>query len=123
MKALPAIHTKLAALPQYVFNPDLGPGICVEDDAGGYRVLSWVRWAIEPVGFGAYYRPQEEYLGEVVAEVNRRRRDLRTPLLLDDVLFARACHDLERDMLRGEYKGALRIAADRLRVNDAASWA
>lgn len=123
MKSLPAIHARLAALPQHVFNPDLGPGICVEDDEGGYRVLSWVRWAIEPVGFGAYYRPQEDYLEEVIAEVNRRRRDLKTPLVMEDILFARACHDLERDMLRGEYKGALKIAAERLRVNDRALWA
>lgn len=120
LAALPGIRARLASMPVHVFNPDLGPGICVGEGEEGYRVVSWVRWGIEPVGFGACYRPGEAYLEEVVAEINRRRRDLRKPLTLDDLLFVRACHDLERDILRGEYKAALRIAAERLRVHDGA---
>lgn len=118
---LPAIHQRLRQMPVHVYNPDLGPGIIVPHPDTGYRIMTWVRWAIEPVGFGPHVNVARPELVEEIEEVNRRR-PVRKPLTPERVKFVNDCFHLEREILRRDYKAALMRAKEQLKVGDSAAW-
>lgn len=112
LEALPDVRTRLARVPLYIYNGELSAATAVLDREGRLRATSWVRWSLEPIGVGRI-RAGAGWVEDAVAETNRRRK-LKEPLTVDDVLFVNACWNIERAILRARYESALEIAANRL---------
>jgi hypothetical protein len=110
-RRLPEVRARLEALPLYIFNPDINSANVAEIEPGGFRVMTWAHWAIEPVGAGIPRELARGVLPELVKQVNSRRKDLARELTLQDVEFAELCWNFEKAVERDLYKGALAIAS------------
>jgi hypothetical protein len=111
LTGLPDIRAWLERLPLHVVNPDIQQENIIVDAGGGIRMMTWARWAIEPVGAGIPVRLGRSAMHDLVGQVNSRRADLGTGLMPRDIQFADACWDFEQNIIGGRYKAALRRAA------------
>lgn len=117
--ALPAICDLLAGMPLRLVNSDFRRENVVAASDGGFHVLGWERWSLEPVGAGTWATPAtaEDRLA-VLLKLARARRPAAIPDLVgvQHLMLAQRCSLLERAILRGTMKAALaqaeRIAAD-----------
>lgn len=120
--ALPAIRDTLAALPLRLVNPDFWRETAVATPEGGFNVLGWERWSLEPIGGeGAIKLPAEDRLAAIL-DLARTRRPAAIPdvVNIQHLLLARRCALLEQAILRGTMKAALALA--RQVTADRASW-
>jgi hypothetical protein len=107
---LPGLRARLERLPLCVFNPDLDQADLVQIHAGKIRVMSWVRWAIEPVGAGMPDELPRSVLPDLVSRVNSGRTDLESGLSLHDIELVDSCWKFELEINESRYKAALKTA-------------
>lgn len=113
-RRLPEVRERLAALPLQIFNPDFSRSNVVLDGEGRVRVMTWTRWAIEPVGFEIPSGIAKKKIAGIVAKVNESRKGLKRPLTVDDIAFVRNCRKIERAIHRGQFKAALEVSVQLL---------
>ncbi|WP_110666722.1 hypothetical protein [Salinicola halophilus] len=101
------MQARLRFMPLHVYNPDLNDRSVVLDDRGAPCVLCWGRWSLEPIGVGAPPRYIAQAKASGLIESLRRRRKIPARVTDADFLLAAWLHDLERLILRQQYRRAL----------------
>jgi hypothetical protein len=107
---LPELRARLVRIPLCVFNPDINQANVAEIRPGEICVMTWIHWAIEPVGAGMPEELPHSRLPDIVRRVNLNRKGLESPLGLQDIELAGACWKFEVEMNGGQYKAALKTA-------------
>lgn len=107
---LPAIRDWLRSLPVYVHNPDLGRLTTVRGgDDGGYLVMCWGRWILEPVGAFLPREADDKALSALLDGVRRERSDVAM-LTAGQLLLVQRCRQFEDEIGRERYRAALQLA-------------
>ncbi len=106
MAALPDFHDRLGAVPLYIVNPDMHVAT-VGREGDDYRVMSWCRWSLEPIGYGLPNGIDKEKLKDMIAHVRKARGLDKHVLDVHHVLFAKQCRELDRMIVQENYKKAL----------------
>ena len=107
LETLPHIQAVLRAMPVYIDNPDLLPENVTALGEDDYRIMTWGRWTLEPVG-ATLLRSMEISVADAFLEPVRNARELPPEALTpDNVRLARECRELEREIAKGLYNKAL----------------
>jgi hypothetical protein len=106
---LPAIRETLHRLPLHIYNPDLNRSNVVYGREGGFLILNWCRWTLEPVGAGMPRGLRKRNVEETIGKMRKARNDVATGLGQRDVLLAALCYDLENLINRKRYKAAFGV--------------
>jgi hypothetical protein len=107
---LPGIRDRIAQLPLHVYNPDLSRGNLVRFGENDVRVMSWIRWSIEPLGVGLPTELIEDDVRMIVEKVRSSRDDLND-MTAWDIALVNASSRLLRNIKTGLYQSALEEAA------------
>lgn len=107
LEQIEIVRGVLRQMPVYIFNPDLLRKNIVRNDDGRYVCMSWGRWGIEPIGASLLRSCTQKRLARILPEVREVRRIHEDDLTIDHVHLARECRLLERECMRGKYRGAL----------------
>jgi hypothetical protein len=106
---LPGIREKLHHLPLHIYNPDLSRSNVVYGREGGFLVLNWCRWTLEPIGAGMPHFLRKRNFEPMIGKMRKARNDIPAGLCQRDVLLAAHCFDLENLINRKRYKAAFRL--------------
>ena len=103
---LTSITKRLRELPLYIHNPDLNLNnvISLDDD---FRIMTWCRWSLEPVGVGMPANIKDEYLAQTIDAMRESRNDIPANFTAEDIKFAANCGELERLIQNKRFKTAL----------------
>lgn len=105
---LDRIRTVLRSIPVYIFNPDMGRNNVVHTESGTPQVVSWGRWAIEPIGAALSGSMDAETITQVLSEVRERRSISEDDLNSAHVRLAFESREFEKQVLGGKYLAAMR---------------
>ena len=116
-KQLPALRQELSFLPLCLANPDFRPINVNAREDGGFYVMNWGQWLIEPFGtrFDAGWK--DDRLHEFLQQARKHRTDVPASLTVSHIRLVDDCSTLERRLLKGNYRGALdglNVILDRL---------
>lgn len=110
MDNLPTVKDILAAMPLYIYNPDMTQANVALGPGGQPLVMTWGRWAIEPVGAVLPKTVGGSTL-EAIARTVREKRKLPGDVLdTSNLHLANDCRNLEREIIAAQYKKAMRKA-------------
>lgn len=109
--ALPAIRDQIGKIPLRLVNSSFAREQTVARADGGLHVLEWGQWSIEPIGTALPSGlVDDRELGALLDKL-RRPAMLDASVTLAHLRLVRDCGLLERAILRGTMKAALRHAA------------
>ena len=105
---LPEIKQRLRSLPLYVRNPDMARlNVVHADEPGDVLIMSWSRWALEPIGAVLPPRISDAQVDDMLQTAKGMRSDIPAEFGIADIRFADACWRLDRAIAREQYKFAL----------------
>ena len=104
---LGGIQEVLHGMPVYIDNPDLVPENVVAFGEDDYRIMTWGRWSLEPVGATLLRSMELAVADEFLAPIRSARGLSPQALTPDHVRLARECRELEREIAKGFYNKAL----------------
>lgn len=107
---LAAIAARVESFPLYVHNPDfLRPNVALAENEGSYLVMSWGRWALEPVGVRLPAGTGKAALGRLAGRLHETREDLPEDFGPDHLRLASQLWELERQIAAERYQAAMKI--------------
>ena len=107
LQKLSGIQAVLAAIPVYIYNPDMIRANVAMKADGTPQVMTWGRWAIEPIGAALPKSMQGKVLDSVVATIRERRSLGEEQLQPNHVRLASDCREFEREIAKGRYNRAI----------------
>ncbi|WP_019626599.1 hypothetical protein [Thioalkalivibrio sp. ALJT] len=105
---------RLMAMPLYVHKQRLRPYDVVVNKAGGYSIMGWGDWSLEPIGAVIPGGMNDKDLAAAVVTLQEVRDDLPAGFGPEHLHLVRGCWDLEQQVKAGKYKAALETAAQLL---------
>lgn len=109
LTALPAIQAAIASAPRYIHNPELNPRNVVADRSGGWLVMSWGGWSIEPVGAHLPEAVDNATLASALDDLRRQRSDVPHDYGAGAVRLVRRCSVVVPRLRQSAYKSALEL--------------
>jgi len=107
MDNLPLIRERLHKMPLHIHNPDLDRNNVFLAQDNEVLIMTWCRWALEPMGAGMPSSLKENDLAQIIENIGSSRNDVSEDFCLEDVLLASRCHQLEKIIKNKRYKAAL----------------
>jgi len=100
-----AIVKVLSHLPLFIYNPDMNRATVVESD-GGYLVMNWGRWKLEPIGIGMPSNATPELLENCIDSLVEKRGLKDREKAIKSLMLVDSCQKLEAAIAREQYKKA-----------------
>lgn len=100
------IISVLSKIPLFIYNPDLNRDNVVQCD-GGYLVMSWGRWKLEPIGIGMPPHATQENLENYIDSLVKKQDLKDRTEAINSLFLVDGCHKLEIAIARERYKKAL----------------
>lgn len=110
---LPSIRDLLAAMPLRLVNPDARRTTTVVSSSGQPVVLTWGRWAIEPLGAGNPHLALTDDRCAGLLTLARTNYPAAIPdwIRADQLMLVTQCSKLEREIINGAFKSAVKTTA------------
>ena len=107
MENLPLLEKILATIPVYIYNPDMIRANVVVAGGGRPQVMSWGRWAIEPIGAELPKTMNDRSIRAALEEVREHRGLAQDAVDVTHLRLANDCREFEREIVKGRYNRAI----------------
>lgn len=107
MEDLPETRRIIQKQPLVLYNPDLNRNT-VTRNGEDYLIMAWGRWMLEPLGVAMFLMGLYSKGHEFLETLRPLRTDFRKCTWDGDLRIAGLCGQLEQQILREQYKAALR---------------
>ena len=107
VEAMPQLDHRLKEVPLFPVNPDMGLGGVVRKGEE-YRILSWCRWSLEPIGFMLPQKSSDGDLELLLESIRPARKKEPETLTVAHLRLVAASKALDGMLVRSAYKQAFR---------------
>ncbi|PMR68328.1 hypothetical protein CR158_11720 [Halomonas heilongjiangensis] len=123
MNSIDELNSVLKGLPLYIHNPDIrndnAVGIARRGTEGrAYKVLTWGRWSLQPIGIEMANNLDDLELADIVESVRSRRKDITPSYGINDIRLAAYCWEFETAIRQGKYNYAIEVGESLLESFD-----
>ena len=123
MNSIDELNSVLKGLPLYIHNPDIRNDNAVGFARRGvegrvYKVLTWGRWSLQPIGIEMASNLDDLELADIVEFVRSRRKDITSSYGINDIRFAAYCWEFETAIRQGKYNYAIEVGESLLESFD-----
>lgn len=106
-RAMPDIRRRVQNTPLYVYNPEIKPPNVFIGQGGEAFVMTWGRWALEPIGYGMPEIQDAEKLEALVQAIRQARSDVPETWSPEEIEWIRRLGVFESQIKNNLLKAAL----------------
>jgi hypothetical protein len=107
VRSMPEIRARIWELPLYIHNPEIKPANVLVDADQQPLVMTWGKWALEPIGYGLSKPLAPEALESTLEQLHTHRNDLPADYASDHIELARQVSLFEKQINDNQFKQAL----------------
>ncbi|NNC23947.1 hypothetical protein HKX42_08880 [Salinisphaera sp. USBA-960] len=106
-RAMPDIRARVQQSPLYVYNPEMKPANVLIGQDSKALIMTWGRWALEPIGYGMPQFQENEKLKALAQTVRNTRSDVPETYSFEEIEWIRRLGIFENQIKDNLLKTAL----------------